>query len=124
MKQGRPNSVPTKTLMKSAAETDEWGEKRVNFIRGDGSFEGTSTTKPFRVRTSRQGDIVNSGIWYVAAPASGLDLPGYSQFTKNYQQRDPVIYVGGNDGMLHGFSAKDGQERLAYIPKGGLPKTF
>ena len=110
-------SATQKTLMKSN-ETDEWGEKRVNFIRGDRSFEGTSTTKPFRVRTSRQGDIVNSGIWYVAAPASGLNLPGYSQFTKNYKQRDPMIYVGGNDGMLHGFSAKDGQERLAYIPKG------
>ena len=103
--------------MKSGG-TDEWGEKRVNFIRGDRNFEGTSTTKPSRVRTSRQGDIVNSGIWYVAAPASGLNLPGYSQFTKDYKQRDPMIYVGGNDGMLHGFSAKDGQERLAYIPKG------
>lgn len=110
-------SATQKTLMKDGG-TDEWGEKRLNFIRGDRSFEGTSTTKPFRVRASRQGDIVNSGIWYVAEPASGFSLPGYSQFTKNYKQRDPMIYVGGNDGMLHGFSAKNGQERLAYVPKG------
>src|SRR5690606_6982761 len=29
-----------------------------------------------------------------------------------------VLYVGGNDGMLHGFSAKDGNELLAYVPRG------
>lgn len=29
-----------------------------------------------------------------------------------------MLYVGGNDGMLHGFSAKDGSEKIAYVPKG------
>lgn len=110
-------SAAQKTLMKDGG-TDEWGEKRLNFIRGDRTFEGTSASAPFRVRTSRQGDIVNSGIWYVAEPASGFSLPGYSQFTKTYKKRNPMIYVGGNDGMLHGFSAKNGQERLAFVPKG------
>lgn len=110
-------SAAQKTLMKDGG-TDEWGEKRVNFIRGDRTYEGTSATAPFRVRASRQGDIVNSGIWYVAEPASGFSLPGYSQFTKTFKKRNPMIYVGGNDGMLHGFSAKIGQERLAFVPKG------
>jgi type IV pilus assembly protein PilY1 len=32
-----------------------------------------------------------------------------------------MIYVGGNDGMLHGFSGTDGTEKLAYVPKGVLP---
>ncbi|WP_243021542.1 pilus assembly protein [Simplicispira sedimenti] len=110
-------STTQKNLMKDGG-TDEWGEKRVNFIRGDRTFEGTTAAAPFRVRTSRQGDIVNSGIWYVAEPSSGFSLPGYSLFTKNFKNRNPMIYVGGNDGMLHGFSAKDGQERLAFVPKG------
>ncbi len=30
--------------------------------------------------------------------------------------RTPVIYVGGNDGYLHGFRASDGREVLAYMP--------
>ena len=27
-----------------------------------------------------------------------------------------MLYVGANDGMLHGFSATDGEEKMAYIP--------
>ena len=32
-----------------------------------------------------------------------------------------MIYDGGNDGMLHGFSAIDGSEKLAYVPRGVIP---
>ena len=32
-----------------------------------------------------------------------------------------MIYVGGNDGMLHGFSAVDGTEKIAYVPRGVIP---
>ncbi len=32
-----------------------------------------------------------------------------------------MIYVGGNDGMLHGFSAQDGTEKIAYVPEGVIP---
>ena len=35
--------------------------------------------------------------------------------------RTPMLYVGGNDGMLHGFSAADGSEKLAYVPRGVIP---
>jgi type IV pilus assembly protein PilY1 len=31
--------------------------------------------------------------------------------------REPVVYVGANDGALHGFSACTGEERLAYVPR-------
>jgi type IV pilus assembly protein PilY1 len=27
-----------------------------------------------------------------------------------------MVYVGGNDGMLHGFSAANGMEKIAYVP--------
>jgi len=29
-----------------------------------------------------------------------------------------MVYIGANDGMLHGFSATDGSELIAYIPQG------
>lgn len=89
----------------------------VNYIRGDRRLEGTTTEKPLRVRFSRQGDIVNSEIWYTGAPISNYAM-GYSSFVKAQENRTPVLYVGGNDGMLHGFSAKDGKELLAYVPRG------
>lgn len=98
--------------------TDTLGSDRVNFIRGDRTKEGGSGATPFRVRRSRQGDIVNSSVWYVARPANGYTLEGYRTFATSHANRLPMLYVGGNDGMLHGFSAVDGTEKIAFIPQG------
>lgn len=89
----------------------------VNYIRGDRSLEGTTTAKPLRERFSRQGDIVNSEIWYTGRPISNYGM-GYSSFVTAQKNRTPVLYVGGNDGMLHGFSAVNGKELIAYVPRG------
>lgn len=103
------------------------GNQRLNYIRGDRSLEGSDTTngytmdKPFRQRKSIQGDIINSTIWYTGVPASNYALNGYSKFTSDQKNRQPMIYVGGNDGMLHGFSTADGNEKIAYVPQGVLP---
>lgn len=100
------------------------GQNILNYIRGERSLEGSSTNgytnaKPFRARKSRQGDIVNSVIWYTGQPSSTYALNGYSAFSK--KARTSMLYVGGNDGMLHGFSADDGSEKLAYVPRGVIP---
>lgn len=99
------------------------GENQINFIRGDRSLEGpgSDATKPMRQRKSRQGDIVNSAAWYTGIPSSGYSMAGYRSFVKNNKSRTPMIYVGGNDGMLHGFSAVDGTEKIAYVPRGVIP---
>jgi type IV pilus assembly protein PilY1 len=89
----------------------------VNYIRGDRRLEGTTTDKPLRVRYSRQGDVVNSEIWYTGRPTSNYGM-GYSGFVTAQKDRTPILYVGGNDGMLHGFSAVDGKELIAYVPRG------
>lgn len=95
----------------------------INFLRGDKSKEtGTTPGGPLRSRQSRQGDIVNSGVLYVGAPASSYSRTGYSEFRIHNAGRAPMIYVGGNDGMLHGFSAADGSEKIAYVPKGLMDK--
>ncbi|WP_418514955.1 pilus assembly protein [Delftia sp. PS-11] len=104
--------------------TDALGEQRLNYLRGDRRMEGTgsppryTSQQPFRQRHSRQGDTVNSRIWYTGAPSSMNALPSYRDFVKTHKDRTPMLYVGGNDGMLHGFSAVDGTEKLAYVPHG------
>ncbi len=107
----------------AGAKKGEIGANVVNYIRGDRNLEGVNPNgytddKPFRQRQSRQGDIVNSEIWYTGAPASNYALSGYGAFADTYKSRIPMLYVGGNDGMLHGFSAVDGNEKIAYIPRG------
>lgn len=111
-------------LQKNVSGTDEGatkGQQRLNYVRGDKSNESATG---LRQRQSRQGDIINSSIWYTGAPTSNYALKGYQAFTRANKSRattDAMIYVGGNDGMLHGFSAADGSERLAYVPKGVIP---
>ena len=113
--------------LKSDGTADTSGEDRLNYVRGDRSKEGVESppdypaAKPFRERKSRQGSIVNSDVWYVGAPVSNYSWKGYAAFTRANKSRLPMIYVGGNDGMLHGFSAADGTEKLAYVPRGVIP---
>jgi type IV pilus assembly protein PilY1 len=132
----------------SPAVTDNCGPERIAYLRGDQTLEaanGTFTcasgsiTSKFRQRsTSKLGDIVNSNPWYVGAPSAGfsdVDYPGYSAFRRGKLTRKPVVYMGGNDGMLHGFDASldttsvaagvptttSGTEVLAYLPSAVFP---
>lgn len=115
----KPDSATTADCA-SNTSTDKLGEDRLNYIRGERGKE-LSSGGTFRNRQSRQGDIVNSNVWYVGAPVSNYALKGYAKFTLDNNKRLPIIYVGGNDGMLHGFSADDGKEKIAYIPRGTIP---
>lgn len=112
-----PLSTGQRALLKGT-DSDAVGQDRVAFIRGDRSKEANQTDGTFRIRKSRQGDIVNSAIWYTGQPASAYAFGGYTAFTSAQRQRTPMLYVGGNDGMLHGFSALDGTEKIAYVPQG------
>ncbi len=95
------------------------GSAVLNFLRGQRTNEG-SGTYAFRVRNSALGDIVDSDPQYVGAPRArypdSLQSAAYSTFKSTYASRTPIVYVGGNDGMLHGFQESNGQEKLAYIP--------
>jgi type IV pilus assembly protein PilY1 len=65
------------------------------------------------------GDMIHSTPSYVGKPNAGYNntvMPGYLAFRNSHLTREPIIYAGANDGMLHGFKASDGSEVLAYIP--------
>jgi len=87
---------------------------RVSWLRGSAVYEGT-TTGSFRARpVTKLGDIINSTPVFVGAPSDGYSDPTYATFRST--TRTPMVYVGANDGMLHGFDATTGQEKLAYVP--------
>ncbi len=95
----------------------------VDYIRGDRSKEKKNGGL-YRDRTSLLGDLVNSSPELVSAPVdmsyhrySWSGASSYRSFLEsNVKSRPSVIYVGGNDGMLHGFNADTGRELLAFIP--------
>ena len=121
----------------------------VNYLKGDRSQEiTTSGTGSFRTRDSLLGDIINSSPSWVGSPTSPYaaqwtDLlypnttppegTSYQQFAQNNAKRTNVVYVGANDGFLHGFRAgaskadgtfdstnNDGRELIGYMPAQAL----
>ncbi len=94
---------------------DTNGSDRLNYLRGSITNEGKGLG--FRARnTSKLGDIVDSAPQYVGAPSLNISDSSYAAFRLENKSRSPIIYVGANDGMLHGFEAATGNEAIAYIP--------
>lgn len=91
------------------------GLDRLNWLRGDATYEGGAGTLRARPIT-KLGDIAHSSPVLVAAPNDGYADPSYAAFRSSMMGRTPVIYVGANDGMLHGFRESDGVEVMAYVP--------
>ena len=125
---------------------------RLNYLRGDRTNEvNTLGAGLYRARASVLGDIFDSSPTWVGPPSTGYadgwidrtsataSLPEngataqkYSAFVTAGASRTNVVYVGANDGLLHGFRSgaydssgnyvstgpnpNDGSEVLAYMP--------
>lgn len=99
----------------------------VNYLKGDRANEKPTGT--LRQRVSLLGDIAHSSPVYVGAPQNrnyqryGWDgASTYTAFLAAKKNRAPMVYVGANDGMLHGFDANPssstkGRELFAYVPQ-------
>ncbi|MDR2878053.1 MAG: hypothetical protein LBV36_08470, partial [Chromatiales bacterium] len=110
--------------------TDGFGQTRLDYLRGDRSKEGQSddpTAPQLRKRSTALGDIVYSSPVFVGKSQSGYNVDAssvdeYSNLIRISNERPAVIYVGANDGMLHGFWAANGDgysagdEAIAYVP--------
>jgi type IV pilus assembly protein PilY1 len=100
----------------------------VNYLRGDPSKELRKSGGTYRDREAKLGDIVNSNPTFIrdnfdlgydqASPA----ISGYRAFVNAKAARpEGVLFVGSNDGMLHGFRDSDGVEVFGYVPQAVLP---
>ncbi|HKK14846.1 MAG TPA: PilC/PilY family type IV pilus protein, partial [Gammaproteobacteria bacterium] len=99
--------------------SDGKGSARLDYLRGARDNE-QSNSGNFRDRTDVLGDIIHSSPVYVGAPDRYYsNLPegsSYDSFKTSNASRIPVVYAGGNDGMLHAFSATTGKELLGFVP--------
>lgn len=112
-------------LFTSPETADVQGQNRLNYLRGDRTLEAGGTAGgTFRKRGSKLGDIVNSGIAYVAGPTQTISDSSYASFYSSTVSRVPTLYVGANDGMLHAFNATTGAELFAYIPSWVVPNLM
>jgi type IV pilus assembly protein PilY1 len=68
------------------------------------------------------GDIVDSSPVVVGAPGSFLLDEDYMSFRIAHMDRPRRVYIGANDGMVHGFDELTGEEIWAFIPESHLPR--
>jgi type IV pilus assembly protein PilY1 len=68
------------------------------------------------------GDIIHSTPVVVGAPSQYIMEESYEAFRQSHETRTKMIYVGVNDGMIHGFDAETGFEHWAFVPEFALPK--
>lgn len=146
--------IPNTTDVDEIAKNQAYGEVLVSYLRGNGSNDGLSLEGAaalngsrvasgtagstsfdsgyvFRDRDERYiGSLIHSQPEFVGAASNSYpdniesDADLYSTFVETINDRRPMLYVGGNDGMLHGFYAKNkiapdasgGEEVFAYIP--------
>lgn len=125
------------------------GVNLVSFIRGDRTYEGSDTDningKFYRQRVHVMGDIVNSETVYVqGALTPDFADPGYGSHITAMADRQAMVYVGANDGMLHAFYAESdmmssttghivatggvsvsgGEEAWTFIPTAVIPNLY
>jgi type IV pilus assembly protein PilY1 len=113
----------------------------INYLRGDQSNEDLVdsngrivTNKLYRYRPYVLGDIVNSkptfikgvlNMQYDKLPSGTFGQSTYAAFVSAKAARsEGVLFVGANDGMVHGFAENDGREVFAFVPKAVMPAMY
>jgi len=105
-------------------------ELMLNYLRGDGTNEGSAPSN-FRIRQdaggpNKLGDIISSAPLFVGRPPfryrDSMESVPYSNFATAHENRTGMVYVGANDGMLHGFDATTGREVFAFVPSAVFPR--
>jgi type IV pilus assembly protein PilY1 len=99
---------------------DGLGSLRLAYLRGDGSNELVNGGTFRNRQSTKLGDIISSAPQYSSNEDFGypdnLEAASYATFVSSKANRAPMVYVGANDGMLHGFDGQTGIEKIAYVP--------
>ena len=114
--------------------TDAQLSRLLRFFRGVDAFDEDADGNSSEARW-KLGDIYHSEAAVVGPPRLTVSTrsedakteayyrgqTGYEAFKAARAGRPTVVYVGGNDGMLHAFNASTGAERWAFVPPPLLP---
>lgn len=113
------SQIPADTL---GVDNDSVAAALIDWVRGDNG------------KNWKLGDLFHSQPLAIMSPNPYYFEEGYNEFKITYANRDRIILVGSNDGMLHAFEAGEytaagdsftdgtGDEVWAYIPHNLLSK--
>lgn len=97
-------------LLGSDASSGQERKNVINYVRGDTTITG------YRARSNGVlGDIIDSQPIALGAPVSVSSDSSYEVFKQANSNRG-IVFIGANDGMLHGFRMSDMTEIMGYVP--------
>lgn len=103
----------------AAIDADEkLGRQRIDYLRG--VRNGEYGDPGLRPRASVLGAMRGARVQLLGPPGFVLDAR-HAAFRQTHARRPWMVYVGANDGMLHGFDALTGAERFAVMSDAVLP---
>ena len=105
------NAGITAATLGVSTSTDK--DKLVNFVHGIDSYDSNSNGNFTEKREWILGDILHSKPLVVNYTSYTFTTANESDCAVN----KAIVYVGGNDGMLHAFKDCDGSEAWAFIPQ-------
>jgi len=124
-----PTDIAVNFTTSSTPPVKRTAAEVVAYLRGDPGLEA-ETQGALRTRTTRLGDIIGSTP-EIASPKddfgygttlSGLLATSYQTYLTAKASTVPMVYVGANDGMFHGFNGDTGREEFAFIPNASLKR--
>lgn len=113
------------TSLKAGILTTGEANELINYVRGDRTREKPTGIWRTRSVNNVMGTIVNSSPWIQPRPSANIGTglptgaPSYASFVAANASRARLLWVGSNDGMLHGFKSEGsdgGEPVLSYVP--------
>jgi hypothetical protein len=98
----------------------------INFVMGQTGIQTAAEAIEFIdfLQTKTMGDSTFSTPAIIGAPDSFYPDDTYKTFVSSHKNRQKVIYIGANDGMLHCLDAHTGDEMWAFIPYDIFPRLM
>jgi type IV pilus assembly protein PilY1 len=114
------NGIGTSTVLGQDLQTftpDPSGQDVLQYLRGS-TVQEVRHGGRFRNRSHILGDIVDGNPAFIGPSNENIQSSSYLAYESSTAARAPLLYIGANDGMLHGFDTVTGTERFAYLPRG------
>ena len=99
------------TLAPMLGLTPDQASKFIRWALGSDEWDEDTGSERYKL-----GDIYHSGLVEIGPPRGSNPHGDYWTFKETHADREKLVYVQANDGMLHAFKADTGEEKWAFIP--------
>lgn len=110
----RTSTAEITAAMLGVASTER--DKLIDFIRGVDTYDENVNGNTTEERAWKLGDIFHATPALVTPPIAPSTDSSYDAFKTANHNRTTILLAGADDGMLHAFQERDGEELWAFIP--------